>query len=250
MSDGQKQALTIVFIAVAAVMVCGGLLLGAFFLTGRVTEQAAPATPIISPNDGVLITAVLPESPAAQANLQPGHVLLKLNDEPITSPELLTLMLQNLPSEAEYSLLLRDEADVIRQTTAVRAAEPPYLGVEIRSLPQETPNPPSPAPPATEAPDPPPTSDAITIQLPVILNIVPDSPAANLDVQVRDIVTAVDGAAILNGEELLTAIANKPPEASVTLTLRRGEETLMRTLILAPHPDNAERGFLGIEIQP
>lgn len=76
----------------------------------------------------MLITAVAPNSPAAQANLQPGHILLRLNNDPITSPEMLTLLLENLPAGETFTLLVRDEAGELRQTTAVRAATPPYLG--------------------------------------------------------------------------------------------------------------------------
>ena len=240
MSDGQKQAATVALILIVAVLICGGVVAGAVLLSGEVTDVFPPRATTISPKDGVLITAVLPESPAAQANLQPGFVLLQFNGEPITSPALLTLMLTNLPAGDEFSLLVRDEAGIIWQTTAVRAAEPPYLGVEIVPLPQQTPS-------ATVKPTP---TGAVMTQLPVVTGIVPDSPAANLDVRVGDIVTAVDGAAILNGDELLSAMAARQPGASVTLTLRRGEETLVRTAVLAPHPDDARRGFLGIEFQP
>ena len=243
MSDRQKRALTLGFILSVAILLCVGIVAGAVFIFGEVTELTDSSAPTSAPTDGVLITAVLPESPAARANLQPGHVLLRLDDDPITSPELLTLLLKNLPVDAEFTLLVRDDAGTIWQTTAVRAAEPPYLGVEIVDFPLQTPEPTSINPSSTSiAPT--------VIALPVITGIVPDSPAAAVDIQVGDIVTAVDGAAILNGEELLNLMAAKVPGESVTLTLRREEDTLQRTAVLAPHPDDAQRGFLGIEFQP
>ena len=241
MSDRQKRALTLGFILSVAILLCVGIVAGAVFIFGEVTELTDSSAPTPAPTDGVLITAVLPESLAAQANLQPGHVLLRLDDDPITSPELLTLLLRNLPTDAEFTLLVRDDAGTIWQTTAVRAAEPPYLGVEIVDLPLQTPNPTSDAPRPTVP---------IVTQLPIVSGVVPDSPAAAVDIQVGDIVTAVDGAAILNGEELLNLMAAKAPGESVTLTLRREEDTLQRTAVLASHPDDAQRGFLGIEFQP
>jgi S1-C subfamily serine protease len=243
MSDGQKQLLTIAFILGVAVLLCAGLVVGAVQLTGGVAELVNPSLPPPALDDGVLITAVLPESPAAQANLQPGHILLRLNDDPITSPELLTLLLQQLSAGETFTLLVRDEAGELRQTTAVRAGAPPYLGVEITDLPRQTPIPAAPNPTPTQ------TSPSVT-QLPVVTAIVPDSPAAKVDVQVGDIVTAVNGQAILSSAELLTQMATKSLGESVTFTLRRGEETLLRTAVLAPHPDNAQSGFLGIEFQP
>lgn len=246
MSDGQKQVATIALILIAALMLCGGVVLGAVLLGGEVTELAAPGLPTVAPADGVLVTAVLPDSPAAKANLQPGHVLLRLNDDPITSPELLTLLLQHLSPNEEFTLLVRDEAGEIRQTTAVRAAEPPYLGVEIADLPLRTPVPTRTMPPPTE----PPATPPIITQLPTLTGIVPDSPAAGVDLQVGDVITAVDGQAILSGAELLNQMSAKTPGQTITLMLRRGEETLVRTAVLAAHPDDPQRGFLGIEFQP
>ena len=241
MSDGQKQAVTVALITILALLLCGGGVGGAIFLFGGVADIVETPPPTIDPSDGVLIQTVLPGSPAAQANLQPGHILLRLNNEPITSPELLTLLLQNMPAGESYTLLVRDAAGEIRQTTAVRPAEPPYLGVDIIELPRTTPNPTTANPTSTSSPE---------INLPVITGVVPGSPAAGIDVQVGDVVTAVDGQALLNGEELLTQMASKLPGTTITLTLRRGEETLVKTAVLAPHPDDPQRGYLGIEFQP
>ena len=246
MSDGKKQGLTLAFIFSAAILLCVGTVAAALLLFGEVTELVNPPPPSPAPDDSVLITAVLPESPAAQANLQTGHILLRLNDQPITSPDLLLLLLTNLDPGTEFTLLVRDETGELRQTTAVRAAEPPYLGVEIVDLPLQTP---APTAAASQTPTPAETP-AIVTQLPVVSGIVPGSPAAQIDVQVGDVVTAVDGQAILNGEELLNQMASKAAGDTVTLMLRRGEETLVRTAVLAPHPDDANRGFLGIEFLP
>lgn len=241
MSDGQKQVLTLALILGIAILLCAGIIAGALLLSGEVRQVTNPAPPSPAPNGGVMITAVFPDSPAAQANLQPGHIIVRLDDQPITSPDLLVLLLANMEAGTEFNLLVRDEAGEIRQTTAVRAAEPPYLGVEIVDLPRQTPNPTTAS--AT------PTAPTVT-QLPTISGIVPGSPAAEIDVQVGDVITAVDSQAILNGEELLNQMATKAPGETITLMLRRGEETLVKTAVLAPHPDDPQRGFLGIEFQP
>lgn len=241
MSDGQKQIITLALISGIAIVLCAGVIVGALLLSGEVREVTNPAPPTPAPDDGVLITAVLPESPAAQANLRPGHIILRLDEQPITSPDLLMLLLANIDAGTEFSLLVRDEAGELRQTTAVRAAEPPYLGVEIVDLPLHTPA------PTTASTTP--TAPLVT-QLPTVSGIVPGSPAAEIDLQVGDVITAVDGQAILSAEELLNQMAAKTPGETVTLMLRRREETLVRTAVLAPHPDNPQRGFLGIEFQP
>ncbi|MCA9919836.1 MAG: PDZ domain-containing protein [Anaerolineales bacterium] len=238
MSDKQKQTVTIVLIAILAVLLCGGLVMGAVALFGGVrTAVPAPLPTTISPSDGVLIQTVFPASPAAAANLQPGHVILRLNDDPVTSPEMLTLLLQNVPAEEAFTLLVRDAAGDVWQTTAVRAAAPPFLGVEVVDLPLRTPQ-------AATTTNPPVTT------LPTVSGVVPGSPAELADVRVGDVITAVDNQAILNGDELLDQMAQKAPGNTVTLMLRRGEETLLKTAVLAPNPDDATRGYLGIEFRP
>lgn len=241
MSDGQKQALVLALILGIAILLCAGVIAGALFLSGEVREVTNPVQPTPAPDDGVLITAVLPNSPAAQANLQPGHIIVRLDDQPITSPDLLVLLLANMEAGTEFNLLVRDEAGELRQTTAVRAAAPPYLGVEISDLPLQTPSPTT-ASATVAAP--------LVTQLPTVSGIVPESPAAEIDLQVGDVITAVDGQAILNGEELLNQMATKAPGETITLMLRREEETLVKTAVLTSNPDDPQRGFLGIEFQP
>lgn len=241
MSDGQKQALTLALILAIAVFLCAGVIAGAQFLSDEVRQVTNPLPPTPGADEGVLITAVLPNSPAAQANLQPGHIILRLDDQPVVSSDMLMLLLANMEAGTEFRLLVRDGAGELRQTTAVRAAQPPFLGVEIVDLPWQTPEPTSANATATTP---------LLTQLPTVSGIVPGSPAAEIDVQVGDVITAVDGQAILNGEELLSQMADKAPGHTVTLMLRRGEVTLVRTAVLAPHPDEPQRGFLGLEIQP
>ena len=237
MSDTRKQTVTIALIAVTAVLLCIGLVLGAMTLFGGVRTTVGPSVPtVISPTDGVFIQTVFPGSPAEAANLRPGHIIVRLNDDPVTSPEMLTLLLQNLPAGEAFTLLVRDEAGEIWQTTAVRAAAPPYLGVEIVDLPLRTPQ-------AT-------TTRTLVTELPTVSGVMPGSPAELADIRVGDVITAVDNQAILNGDELLDQMAQKAPGDTVTLMLRRGEETLLKTAVLAPNPDDATRGYLGIEFRP
>lgn len=121
MSDTRKQTVTIALIAVTAVLLCIGLVLGAMTLFGGVRTTVGTSVPtVISPTDGVFIQTVFPGSPAEAANLRPGHIIVRLNDDPVTSPEMLTLLLQNLPAGEAFTLLVRDEAGEIWQTTAVQ----------------------------------------------------------------------------------------------------------------------------------
>ncbi len=82
------------------------------------------------------------------------------------------------------------------------------------------------------------------------MSLVPDSPAEIAGLQTGDIITNVDDLAILTNEELIAAIGNRIPGDDVTVTYRRGTNTLSNTITLTEHPDDASRGFLGVQLQP
>jgi PDZ domain-containing protein len=73
-----------------------------------------------------------------------------------------------------------------------------------------------------------------------------DSPAATV-VQAADTITAVDDTEIELSSDLGEAIGSRPPGTEITLTVEDsvGEER-EETVTLAPRPDDASRGFLGV----
>ena len=74
-----------------------------------------------------LVTLVQPDSPAALAGLQPGDILTALNDEPITSPELLReAVARNLGLETRVTYLRGEE--VFQSSLVPRENPPPNQG--------------------------------------------------------------------------------------------------------------------------
>ena len=78
-----------------------GLRLG--ISVGAVTPEIATELKL-KVKSGVVIRAVQPNSPAAEAGLQPGDVIHKVNRTPITSVEMLTSTLKGLQGEKEVVL--------------------------------------------------------------------------------------------------------------------------------------------------
>ncbi|MCF7805627.1 MAG: DegQ family serine endoprotease [Candidatus Marinimicrobia bacterium] len=71
-----------------------------------------------------------------------------------------------------------------------------------------------------------------------VLEIVEDSPAANADLQVGDVITAVDGKQIRNSSDLRTRIASREPDTKHKLTIiREGNEKTV-TVELGELPEN------------
>lgn len=246
MRPATKTALLIGVLMLVVGGLCALMMLSVMWLTQRQAAPTPMAASTADPFPGLLITAVSPDSPGARAGLQPGYVLLTANNAPIDAPETLAqLLAEHNPGDAIVLVLLADGQR--RQTTAVRAETPPYLGIEViayEGVPYETP---LPAATATAVPTPP-AATAPNTPLPTISRVLPDTPAAEADLQPGDVITAVDGNAILNEVELATAVAAKAPGDTITLTLRRGPDTLTRTLVLGVNATDPTRGFIGIEI--
>lgn len=251
MTPENRQATVIILIFVGMIAACGAAVwLGFAFFTGQrnvVTAVLTPEAPPLVASEGVVITAVTPNSPGALAGLQPGHIITEANDVPINDTETLQNVVATLAAGSEIQLILLVDGEK-RQTTAVRAAEPPFLGIEIIDREAFTQLPTVPPPTPIEAPTSEPAT-GIPAVLAIVDEVVADSPAEEAGLQVGDVITAVNGQAILSSAELVEQLGEFFPGDTLVLTLRRGAETLTRSVVLGEHPDDGERPFLGIVLQ-
>ena len=61
----------------------------------------------LSGNDGVLVTSVMPAGPAANAGVQPGDVILQVNQTPVSSVEGVKAEVAKAKGDKPLLLLLR-----------------------------------------------------------------------------------------------------------------------------------------------
>ncbi len=254
MSNSHRPVEITAVILLIIILLCWGMIAVGMKLTDRLTNQetAVTATVEIEAEDqypGLMITAVILNSPAAQAGLKPGHIILSANDVPTNHVQQLLDVVNGQASGNRISLIVIADGEQ-KQAMVTRGEERPFLGIDIIENSSDAAN-----YLKTVTPTPLPTLEPISTPEPIpfepviVGRVLPNTPAEEIELAVGDVLTAVDGAAILNSAELLAHIANKSAGDSITLTFRRGSDTLTRSVTLISHPENDSGGFLGVELQ-
>lgn len=235
---GRQRWLVGVLIGIVVILVCGGSGAAAFFLYNQLKEPAPPTpapavgdTAVLS-EQGLLIVRLVPDGPAVAAGLRRGDIILQVDGQPMTAVDQLQQLIWVHEAGDELALqVLRGNETAVYPLTLADTL--PRLGLEILGPGTAVPN----AVPARPGPL-------------VISHVVLGSPAEAAGVAVGDVIVAVDQQALLARDELFAAMQDKQPGDTLMLMLRRGTETLLREVILIPHPDDASRGYLGIELAP
>lgn len=84
----------------------------------------------------------------------------------------------------------------------------------------------------------------------LVMELQEGGPAANAELAMGDVITAVDGTTIAGFEELVEALANYSPGDQVEVTVDRDGETITITVSLGAHPDDETKAYLGVMIMP
>lgn len=191
--------------------------------------------------NGVQVTDVAPDSPAAEAGLKVGDVITALNGDNVTA-DTIRDSIANLAVGDEITLSVQrgDEALELSATLSerpeVEAAQPPAL-----ELPGQRPM------LGVRLED---TDNGV-----VIREVVADSPAANAGLQVDDVITKINDAEIANASEAVDAIRALQVGDTVSIEVTRGDatETVEATLEGIPVPLVQEipfgRDFRGLGIE-
>ncbi|HEY1795816.1 MAG TPA: Do family serine endopeptidase [Stellaceae bacterium] len=160
---------------------------------------------------GAMIAAIDPGSPAAQAKLKPGDVILSYDGKPIDrSRQLPRLVADTPPNKTVKVSIWRDgkETEADLQVTAL------------------DPNRPAPQPPQPEKPKPPPTVDALGLKIArdtpelrkqfslpetvkgiVIVEVPQNGPGASQGLRAGDLIVAVEGSAVSNPDQFVQLVA-------------------------------------------
>lgn len=229
--------------------------------------------------DGAVILWIEPGSPAEQAGLEPGMVILSVNGRSVSSPSELKEVIGEYEAGDTVTLSIEDGSET-RDVAITLADAGPYLGVNVGpnsgglrfygrgfgdsphrfALPQ--------LPGDPQSPDDMPFrfhfdefdfdefgDEFDHFHLPfgvsaLVMSVTEDSPAAEAGLQAGDQIVEANGETIESSQQLIDAVGALSPGDQITLRVERGDETLTVEVTLAGHPDDQERAYLGVFLTP
>lgn len=223
--------------AIAMALMVGAAVGGSavYALTRAKGMLAVVSAQDVDPEMGIVIAAVEPNSPAAEAGVVRGDILLAIDDKPLEEWEDLRHYLESLDpgDRVELSVLHGDERRSLTGVLGERGGQA-YLGVTA----------------CCEVP----WRASVHVtggRGSMIVDVVAGSPADEAALEPGDVIVAVDGQEVDSERTLADLIAEREPGDEVTLEIQRpGEGSQQVTLELAEHPDKEGVAYLGVRYMP
>ncbi|MCY4484461.1 MAG: PDZ domain-containing protein [Spirochaetaceae bacterium] len=222
--------------AAAAVLLVAGLPLAA--------DNHAPP--------GVLVTDVDPNGPAAAAGVQSGDLIVGIDGQPVAHIGDLTGALADA-EHAEVTLTIKRGDEMVDQVVAIDYVwQRPRLGLMVSNVqPQHEQLGMDKEPGGEMTPDAGEfTFEELAAPGAIVLEVVPDSPAAAAGLQPGDWITAIDGTELSEAAgNLGEVIGGFEPGASISLDYERDGEAMSAAVTLGEHPETGT-ALLGLRYRP
>lgn len=208
---------------------------------------------------GFVVSQVIPDSPADEAGLRPGSVIVAINGDEFQPEDELADIVQTLHPGDEITLSVLQPGDGDpRQLTVILGSNPEdedlaYMGIEYSRMPGigagpfPIPNlPPNFTPFKHEFPQLP---EGIE-QAVVVRSVTLESPAAEAGLESGDVITEINGEPVADFESFIESIRNFEPGDEVTLTVYRNGESDPTEIDVTLGEDSEAAGqpYLGVSI--
>lgn len=267
MSNKTIAVIVVGFIGVFLVgLLIGALTIKAFYMPAskvKVDEHFEKAEIIFarSPSTGTVIVEVLEDSPAEEAGLAEGDVILSVDGEDVSGNNAFADVIRSYDAGDEIELLVvRGKEKLDLSVTLGEHPEDediPFLGVVARpfmrgSMTQGLPGERFTAPHHGHMDELMPFEhhefEFRGMEGPglMLMHVAEGSPAEESDLQPADVILSVDGEEITNFEQFAEIIGAYEPGDEITLeVLREGEDQEIQ-VTLGKHPEDPEKAYLGV----
>ena len=278
MENGKRWGIALLIMVGVALVLCAGMIIGGAVVYGvlriddalssrdvhetveRQLEEVEVEQLIPEFASGVVIVDVVPGSPAEEAGLQVGDLILAVDGQEIALDGNLAAFIGQYEPGDRVTLQIQAEGE--QEPRAVRVtlgedpeiAGKPYLGVSYRpallqglNLKEMTPFRGQGQWELDDLPMPE-TQGGVHI---MVMSVTAGSPADIAGVRHGDMITSLDGESFDSAAALVGAIARREPGDTVTLgVLHAGEEAAVDLQVrLDKHPEQAGAAYLGVTVR-
>ena len=189
---------------------------------------------------GALLVEVMPDSPAKEAGLEKGDVIVAVDGQTLDAEHSLADIIAGYEPGDRVGLEVQRPGEEEPREVTVELGEHPdeedkaYLGVRYSS------------------------TDALSYNFPegeieqgaIVGRVIKDSPASAAGLKRGDVITAVDGKTIQSSDSLIDLIAEREPGDEITLEVYRAGDEQAREIVvtLGEHPDEEGKAYLGVTL--
>ena len=232
--------------------------------TEPLAQERGPLTEDSIYEQGVLVTAISPSSPAQQAGIRRGTIILAVDGQEVSNLADITEILATMGSGATVSMTVLN-GPTPEEIEVKLAEEQPLLGVQIAEanhesrfgrfpgrndlfeIPEDFRFDPDNMPFSPE--DFGFGQDAVLNGV-LVAEVVEGSAAEAAGLRIGDVIETINGHSVAAVEQLVEQLGTLNPGDTIVLSIVRDSEKEDISVTLGEHPQEAGRGFLGIQPAP